>query len=89
MTQSQASGTWIVLLDTIQKEQSIRDEFVLMRGPGRGDENPDVPHALRELSVEAHGGPHRYRPWAPHIRRFSMLTGSQCQTRSSQAEALH
>jgi hypothetical protein len=84
MTQSNASGIWIELLDTIQKEQSINDGLVLMRGPGRSDENLGVLRAFRELSAGPQGGLDRYRARAPHIHQFSTNTGSQRQTRSSQ-----
>ena len=68
--------SWIDLLDTIQKKPPHK-EFMHARGPGRGDEDLDVLRALRKLSETAPPELDRYRAWAPHIRRFSMLTASQ------------
>ena len=71
------SGTWIDLLDAIHKEPPTPDRFAFARGPGRGDENLEILHALHELSEDAPTELDRYRAWAFHIRRFSMLTAAQ------------
>lgn len=63
------SGTWPELLGRVSDTATT-----VARGPGRNDEDVGVLRALRLLSEGAPKELGRYRTWAPHVRRFSMLT---------------